>query len=124
VLAALGAGALGYLTKDAGRDDIGRALTAAARGQALFDPVVHASLVQLVQQKPAGSSRGGLPDGLTLREAEVLACISRGLSNHEIASTLFVSEATVKTHVNRIFAKTQSRDRAQAVAYAHQRGLV
>ena len=123
VLAALAAGALGYLTKDAGRDDIARALEAASRGQALLDPAVHARVVQLAQHQPAGSVGGGLPDGLTVREAEVLAYISRGLSNQEIASTLFVSEATVKTHVNRIFAKTQSRDRAQATAYAYQHGI-
>lgn len=65
-----------------------------------------------------------LPDGLTVREAEVLSHIGRGLSNSEIAAALFLSEATVKTHVNRIFAKTRSRDRAQAVAYAHRHDLV
>jgi DNA-binding NarL/FixJ family response regulator len=122
VLAALAAGALGYLTKDAGRDDIARALAAASRGQALLDPAVHAKLIQLAQQQSSGAP-GALPDGLTVREAEVLAYISRGLSNQEIATTLFLSEATVKTHINRIFAKTQSRDRAQAVTYAHQHGL-
>ena len=122
VTAALSAGALGYLTKDAGRDDIHRALAAAARGQALLDPAIHARLVQLARQQPAASGNG-LPDGLTVREAEVLAYLARGLANREIASTLFVSEATVKTHVNRIFAKTHSRDRAQAVAYAHRYGL-
>ncbi len=123
VTAALGAGAIGYLTKDAGRDDIRRALEAASRGQALLDPAVHARIVQIAQQQAAGSSDGALPDGLTVREAEVLAHIARGLSNHEIATALYLSEATVKTHINRIFAKTQSRDRAQAVAYAHQHGL-
>ncbi len=123
VMAALAAGALGYLTKDAGRDDISRALDAAGRGQALLDPAVHARLVQLARQQPAGSADGVLPDGLTVREAEVLAYISRGLSNQEIASTLFLSEATVKTHINRIFAKTRSRDRAQAIAYANRNGL-
>jgi DNA-binding NarL/FixJ family response regulator len=123
ITAALAAGALGYLTKDAGRDDIDRALRAASRGQALLDPAVHARLVAMAQQRPTGSSDGRLPDGLTVREAEVLAYIARGMSNAEIASTLFVSEATVKTHVNRIFAKTASRDRAQAVTYAHQHGL-
>ncbi len=123
VTAALGAGAIGYLTKDAGRDDIRRALEAASRGQALLDPAVHARIVQIAQQQAAGSSDGALPDGLTVREAEVLAHIARGLSNHEIATALYLSEATVKTHINRIFAKTQSRDRAQAVAYAHQHRL-
>ena len=123
VTSALGAGALGYLTKDAGRDDIRRALEAAACGQALLDPAVHARLIQLAQQQAAGSGDGALPDGLTVREAEVLAHVARGLSNHEIAATLYLSEATVKTHINRIFAKTQSRDRAQAVVYANQHGL-
>jgi len=123
VTAALGAGALGYLTKDAGRDDIRRALEAAARGQALLDPAVHARLMQLAQLQATGSGDGRLPDGLTVREAEVLAHVARGLSNQEIATTLYLSEATVKTHINRIFAKTQSRDRAQAVVYANQHGL-
>lgn len=123
ITAALAAGALGYLTKDAGRDDIHRALVAASRGQALLDPVVHARLVSMATQQPAAGTDRGLPDGLTVREAEVLAFIGRGMSNYEIATTLFVSEATVKTHVNHIFAKTQSRDRAQAVAYAHDHGL-
>jgi DNA-binding NarL/FixJ family response regulator len=123
ISAALAAGALGYLTKDAGRDDIERALRAAARGQALLDPAVHTRLVQLARQNPSGSAAGTLPDGLTVREAEVLAFIARGLSNHDIASTLFLSEATVKTHINHIFAKTRSRDRGQAIAYAHGHGL-
>jgi DNA-binding NarL/FixJ family response regulator len=123
VTAALGAGALGYLTKDAGREDIRRALEAAARGQSLLDPAVHGRLIQLAQQHAAGDSNGTLPDGLTVREAEVLAHIARGLTNQEIAATLYLSEATVKTHINRIFAKTQSRDRAQAVVYANQHGL-
>ena len=123
ITAALAAGALGYLTKDAGRDDIHRALAAASRGQALLDPAVHARLVAMAAQQPSANADGALPDGLTVREAEVLAFIGRGMSNAEIAATLFVSEATVKTHVNHIFAKTQSRDRAQAVAYAHKHGL-
>lgn len=123
ITSALAAGALGYLTKDAGRDDILRALVAASRGQALLDPAVHARLVQMALRQPSSSADNALPDGLTVREAEVLAYIARGMTNAEIASTLFVSEATVKTHVNHIFAKTQSRDRAQAVAYAHKHGL-
>ena len=69
------------------------------------------------------SRAGPLPDGLTEREAEVLALIAEGLSNTEIADRLFVAETTVKTHINRIFAKTQSRDRAQAALYAHRNGL-
>jgi DNA-binding NarL/FixJ family response regulator len=123
ITTALAAGALGYLTKDAGREDIHRALVAASKGQALLDPVVHARLVDMATKQSANADDRALPDGLTIREAEVLAYIARGMTNAEIATTLFVSEATVKTHVNHIFAKTQSRDRAQAVAYAHKRGL-
>jgi DNA-binding NarL/FixJ family response regulator len=121
ISAALAAGALGYLTKDAGREDIHRALDAASRGQALLDPVVHARITAMASKQTPSTAEP--PDGLTEREAEVLTLIGRGLSNQEIAGTLFVSEATVKTHVNHIFAKTQSRDRAQAVAYAHRHGL-
>lgn len=121
ISAALAAGALGYLTKDAGRADIHRALEAAAHGQALLDPAVHLRIAAMAsRQVPSVDTT---QDGLTEREIEVLTLIGRGLSNQEIASTLFVSEATVKTHVNHIFAKTQSRDRAQAVAYAHRHGL-
>jgi DNA-binding NarL/FixJ family response regulator len=121
ILAALGAGAIGYLTKDAGRDHIRRAVEAAAAGQAVLDPAVQARLVA-VAHLPS-SAPATLPDGLTEREAEVLRLIAHAKSNSEIAAQLFVSEATVKTHVNHIFAKTRSRDRAQAIAYAHRVGL-
>ena len=122
IITALRAGAIGYLTKDAGRDHIRRALDAAAAGQAVLDPAVQARLAEVASlPKPAASA--ALPDGLTEREAEVLQLIATGLSNTEIATRLFVSEATVKTHVNRIFAKTASRDRAQAIAYAHHHRL-
>lgn len=121
VFAALSAGATGYLTKDAGREDIGRAIEAAAAGQSLLDPAVQARLVALAQSHAGRPAI--LPDGLTAREAEVLGLITEGLSNSEIATRLYVGEATVKTHVNRIFAKIHSRDRAQASAYAHRHGL-
>lgn len=124
ILGALRAGAIGYLTKDAGREHIGRALEAAASGQAVLDPAVQARLVDVASLPRAAADGGPLPDGLTEREAEVLRLIAAGRSNSEIAAQLFVSEATIKTHVNRIFAKTGSRDRAQAVAYAHRHGLV
>ena len=119
IVHALRAGALGYLTKDAGRDHIRRAVEAAADGQAILDPTVQARLIEAARLPSAAPA--GLPDGLTEREGEVLRLIAAGKSNSEIAATLFVSEATVKTHVNHIFAKTGSRDRAQAVAYAHRR---
>ncbi len=121
ILAALSAGAAGYLTKDASRDDIRGALEAAVTGQAVLDPAVQASLLKAPQQAPARPAT--LPDGLTDRGAEVLALMAEGLSNTEIADRLFVAEATVTTHVNHIFAKTGSRDRAQAAVYAHQHGL-
>jgi DNA-binding NarL/FixJ family response regulator len=124
IVGALRAGAIGYLTKDAGRDHIRRALEAAASGQAVLDPAVQTRLVDVATLPGAGAGSGPLPDGLTEREAEVLRLIAAGRSNAEIGRELFVSEATVKTHVNRIFAKTGSRDRPQAIAYAHRRGFV
>jgi DNA-binding NarL/FixJ family response regulator len=119
VLSALRAGARGYLTKDAGAEEIEAAITAVARGEAALDPAVQAHvLAGLAGDAPA------LPDGLTPREAEVLTLIAEGLSNAQIADRLVVSQATVKSHVNRVFAKAGVRDRAQAVAYAYRNGLV
>jgi DNA-binding NarL/FixJ family response regulator len=124
IVAALSAGAAGYLTKDAARDDIRRAVEAAAAGQAVLDPSVQAALLKAARQGVARPAAPTVPpDGLTDREVEVLALIASGLSNHEIAERLYVAETTVKTHVNRIFAKTGSRDRAQAAVYAHHHGL-
>ncbi|OLE29983.1 MAG: DNA-binding response regulator [Actinobacteria bacterium 13_1_20CM_3_71_11] len=120
ILAALRAGALGYLTKDAGRVQIAQAIRAAAAGQSVLDPQVQQRLVAAAQPAPAPAT---LPDGLTAREGEVLALIAAGLSNREIAQRLFVSEVTVKSHINRLFAKTGVRDRAQAVQYAYRHGL-
>ena len=124
IIAALQAGALGYLTKDATRAEIGRAVLAAAAGQAVLDPAVQQRLLSAAVRAPAAVPAGSAPgdDDLTPREAEVLRLIAAGKSNREIARALFVSEATVKTHVNRIFAKTGSRDRGQAVHYAYQHG--
>jgi DNA-binding NarL/FixJ family response regulator len=122
IVAALSAGAAGYLTKDASREDIRRAIEAAAAGQSVLDPAAQAALVHAAVSG-SGAART-LPDGLTEREGEVLVLLAEGLSNSEIAARLFVAEATVKTHINRIFAKTQSRDRAQATVYAHSHGLL
>jgi DNA-binding NarL/FixJ family response regulator len=124
ILDALRAGARGYLTKDAGIAEISRAVHAAAAGQALLDPLVHSRLVAAASAaaRPAPPATS-LPDELTPREAEVLSLIARGLSNGEIAAALVVSEATVKTHVNHVFAKIGARDRAQAVHYAYTHGL-
>jgi DNA-binding NarL/FixJ family response regulator len=129
IIGALQAGALGYLTKDATRAEIGRAVLAAAAGQAVLDPGVQQRLASAAARAPeappgpAGAAAGPTGDSdLTPREAEVLRLIAAGQSNREIARSLFVSEATVKTHVNRIFAKTGSRDRAQAMRYAYAHG--
>ena len=125
ILDALRAGARGYLTKDAGIQEIARAVHAAAAHQSLLDPVVQAKLLDAVgaaAPAPAAAPRQ-LPDDLTPREAEVLSLIARGLSNREIAAHLVVSEATVKTHVNHVFAKIGARDRAQAVHYAYTHDL-
>jgi len=122
IIGALQAGALGYLTKDATRAEIGRAVQAAAAGQAVLDPEVQQRLLSAAARAPA--ARTGDDEGdLTPREADVLRLIAAGKSNREIARALFVSEATVKTHVNRIFAKTGSRDRTQAVRYAYTHGF-
>jgi DNA-binding NarL/FixJ family response regulator len=126
ILSALNAGALGYLTKDASRLQIAHAVRAAAAGQSVLDPQVQQRLLAAAtgaQVSTSDTSDGALPDGLTAREAEVLALIAAGLSNREIAGRLFVSEATVKSHINRLFAKTGVRDRAQAVQYAYRHGL-
>ena len=126
ILDALRAGARGYLTKDAGIAEISRAVQAAAAGHSLLDAAVQSSLLAAaarVPGPPAPSPAASLPDELTPREAEVLGLIARGLSNAEIAAHLVVSEATVKTHINHLFAKTGARDRAQAIHYAYTHGL-
>jgi DNA-binding NarL/FixJ family response regulator len=129
ILAALQAGAMGYLTKDSGAEEIARAVRAVHGGQALLDASVQRRLVESLSERaapagpPAAPDPPEAPDGLTPREVEVLRLIARGLSNGEIAGRLFVSEATVKTHVNNIFSKARLRDRAQAVRYAFDHGL-
>jgi DNA-binding NarL/FixJ family response regulator len=126
ILDALSAGARGYLTKDAGIAEIARAVQAAAAHQTLLDPVVQQQLLAAAISQAAATPAAlptPLPDDLTPREAEVLTLIAGGLSNREIAGQLFVSEATVKTHVNHVFAKIGARDRAQAVHYAYTHGL-
>ncbi|OZF08888.1 DNA-binding response regulator [Rhodococcus sp. 15-1154-1] len=120
ILGALGAGAVGYLTKDAGRHEIAAALRAAVAGQSVLDRAVQARLLAVA--RPAAPTAP--PVELTPRETEVLRHIAEGLTNREIASALFVSEATVKTHINNLFAKAGLRDRAQAVHYAFTNGVV
>ena len=132
VIEALQAGARSYLTKDADRTDIARALQAAAGGLTVFDPRVRATLLAAASSAPPaqpGSAPSSAPspgpapeppDGLTHREVEILGLMARGLTNPEIAERLFLSNHTVKTHINRIFAKTGSRDRVAAVGYAQR----
>ncbi len=125
ILDALRAGARGYLTKDAGIAEISRAVHAAAGHHALLDPVVQSRLIAAASSGPRPAPRPtSLPDELSPREAEVLALIARGLSNAEIAATLVVTEATVKTHINHLFAKIGARDRAQAVHYSYGGAVV
>jgi DNA-binding NarL/FixJ family response regulator len=126
---ALQAGARGYLTKDAGGDEIARAIADVTAGGAGLSPAVQSRVLDALAAGgplPGRREHGAqqhLPDGLTAREAEVLALVAEGLSNSEIAARLHVSMATVKTHINNLFAKTGVRDRAQAVGYAYRHGI-
>ena len=117
VLAALRAGAIGYVRKDRDPESLLAAIRMGARGQSLLDPAVAGSLLQLMQ--------GGLPENsLTEREKEVLLQITRGLTNREIAEHFTISEETVKTHVGNILTKLQLDHRAQAIIYALKQGLI
>jgi DNA-binding NarL/FixJ family response regulator len=127
VFRALQAGARGFLTKDAGAEEIRQAVVTVAAGEAQLDPSVQRRLLEaLAAGAPAGTAAAATPavpdDGLTAREVDVLTEIAQGLSNNEIAERLVVSEATVKTHVNHLLAKTGCRDRAALVAYAYRTG--
>jgi DNA-binding NarL/FixJ family response regulator len=128
---ALQAGARGYLTKDATAEEIEHAIRALVAGQTHLDAAIQQRLITAVLDQPTPTpadepmpaSGSHLPNELTPREVEVLKLIAAGLSNNEIADKLVLSNATVKTHINRIFYKTGARDRAQAVRYAYQHGL-
>jgi DNA-binding NarL/FixJ family response regulator len=126
ILGALQAGAVGYLTKDAGRDQIALGVRSAAAGQSVLDPAVHSVLLRAaVTAAPAGPAEPApLHDDLTPREADVLRAIAAGRTNREIADELYIAEVTVKSHVNHLFAKIGARSRAEAVRYAYDRGLV
>jgi DNA-binding NarL/FixJ family response regulator len=131
VLDAVRAGARGYLTKDAGGEEIHEALQHVLEDHAVIDPAVQHHLLEAIASMSVAQEAGSppsaqttLPDGLTAREVEVLSLIAAGLSNLEIAQRLTVSEGTVKSHINHLFAKTGARDRAQAVAYAYRQRLV
>ncbi|GAA4017183.1 MULTISPECIES: response regulator transcription factor [Streptomyces] len=122
---ALRAGARGYLTKDAGGEEIVRAVRSVLSGDAGLSPSIQRRLLErLSEPEPASVVPVGASDGLTVRETEVVVLIAEGLNNQEIARRLHVSTATVKTHINNLFAKTGLKDRAQAVRYAYGKGLV
>lgn len=116
VLPAIDAGATGYLLKDAPRDELFRAVRAAARGESVLSPSVATRLLNQM--------RAPAKEGLSQRELEVLALIAQGSTNREAAARLFISEATVKTHLLHAYAKLGVKDRASAVATAFERGLL
>ncbi|MEU6324633.1 response regulator transcription factor [Streptomyces sp. NPDC047009] len=115
-LPAIEAGATGYLLKDAPRDELFTAVRAAAEGRTVLSPAVASRLVSAVR------APGNEP--LSVREREVLALVAKGMSNREIARVLFISEATVKTHLTHLYAKLGVKDRAAAVAVAYDRGIL
>ncbi|CAL9535455.1 putative transcriptional regulatory protein NarL [Actinosynnema sp. ALI-1.44] len=116
VLPAIKAGATGYLLKDTPRDELFRAVRSAARGEAVLSPSVATRLV--------GQVRTPAAEPLSDREVEVLGLIARGCTNREAAARLFISEATVKTHLVHVYAKLGVNDRAAAVAVAYERGVL
>jgi DNA-binding NarL/FixJ family response regulator len=119
VLPAVEAGAIGYLLKDAPREELFRAVRAAARGETVLSPSVAALLLARVRPRnPTPAAK------LSAREREVLALIAQGRTNREAAAALFITEATVKTHLLHIYAKLEVPDRAAAVSAAHRRGLL
>jgi DNA-binding NarL/FixJ family response regulator len=116
IVRAVEAGATGYLLKDAPRDVLADAVRAAARGETVLAPPVAARLVSHLRRSPV--------EALTPRETEVLRLVARGLSNAQVGRELFIGEATVKTHLLRIFAKLGVDDRTAAVTVALERGLL
>jgi len=126
VVEALRAGASGFLLKDAPPDDLVEAIRIVAAGEALLAPSVTRRLLDRVASRLPPARENAIPalSELTEREMEVLKLVARGLSNAEIAEKLVVSETTIKTHVSRVLAKLEIRDRVQAVILAYETGLV
>ncbi|ROQ65908.1 LuxR family two component transcriptional regulator [Streptomyces sp. 840.1] len=118
-LPAIEAGATGYLLKDAPREELFTAVRAAADGRTVLSPAIASRLISRVRTPVAAGS-----ETLSAREREVLELVARGTSNREIAAVLFISEATVKTHLSHVFAKLGAKDRAAAVAVAYDRGIL
>jgi DNA-binding NarL/FixJ family response regulator len=122
---ALQLGASGFLLKDALADELVAAVRVVAAGEALLAPSVTKRLIeQFARSRPRAPLHPNRLNGLTEREREVLVLVGRGLANQEIAAELFIAEQTVKTHVSKILAKLQLRDRVQAVVLAYDTGLV
>jgi DNA-binding NarL/FixJ family response regulator len=126
VYGALRAGASGFLLKDTMPDELLNAVRVVAAGEALLAPRVTRRLIEQFVQQPdvALPERNAAIDTLTERELEVFGAVARGLSNQELADELFMSHATAKTHVSRLLAKLQARDRAQLVMIAYEAGVV
>lgn len=124
VYAALRAGASGFLVKDMALEDILAAIRVVGAGDALIAPSVTRRLIERFATGPNPVSPRRTPTGITDREREVLTLVGRGLSNTEIAETLFISVATAKAHVARLFTKLDARDRVQLVIIAYEAGLV
>jgi DNA-binding NarL/FixJ family response regulator len=122
VFAAMRAGARGYVLKDADQDELVRAVTAIARGEAIFSPAIAERLIHYFAALPATASALAFPD-LTSREREILHLIAQGHSNAAIAGRLVLSLKTVQNHVSNIFSKLQVADRAQAIVRAREAGL-
>jgi DNA-binding NarL/FixJ family response regulator len=124
VYEALRAGASGFLLKDAGAEELLHAIRVVAAGEALLSPSITRRLIADYARRPPTSERPAALAELTPRELEVLRFVARGLSNSDIARQLVLGEATIKTHVARIFQKLNLHDRAQAVVLAYESGLV
>ena len=124
VYEAMKSGASGFLLKDVRPEQLAEAVRTVAQGDSLLAPVITRRLIEeFVRRPPPGQTAPVELGDLTGRELDVLKLIAKGLSNSEIARSLFVSEATVKTHVTRVFAKLDLRDRVQAVVLAYETGL-
>jgi DNA-binding NarL/FixJ family response regulator len=125
VYEAMKSGASGFLLKDVRPEQLAEAVRTVAAGDALLAPAITRRLIEeFVRRPPPGQNRPAELDELTERELEVLKLIAKGLSNGELAKELFLSEATVKTHVTRILMKLHLRDRVQAVVLAYESGLI
>ncbi|CAN5539575.1 response regulator transcription factor [soil metagenome] len=119
---ALRAGAAGFVLKDSSAEELIRAVRAVARGDSYLDPAVTSRVLSTYRRSPAGTTSAVTE--LTARELDVLTLIGRGRSNSEIAGDLFISGVTVKTHIGRIFTKLNLRDRAAAIVFAYDHGIV